>query len=944
MFLQRMLILVCLFFLILTNSLAQNDISAFKPKMSKLIHSSSKLRPTTTGISKPIIDSTAIKHWVTLEDSKVAISNDGKYFIYNILNQPYRSNTLVVKAIESDWKKELVGVDRGVFTSDSKQFAYIESNTLYFLQLGSNERHSISNVSNFKLVKEGQQQWLFYQLKSSDRKLVLRKIATGKEQEFENVAEYKYDEPSGNLLLKKESEQNGVNLSALQWINLQNGTITNIWSPTNGLQLISYSVDWSNRQLTMLVSDTFNNLSSHSIWYYKQGMNEPIRVVSNQTPGIDAGLTLAACSDPKFNKSGKYLCFLLKEIDLPKPNLNGPLVDVWSYHDTTLQSTQLMKIERGEQDLYQAVVMIENISTSEGNKVIRLMQEGDEPAITGVEGIAGDYFLARQTQGGELFWERKIIYKLVSMKDGTFKAVHESKNEVQFWFSPTGRYLVHFQNDHHYYCYNLVTGTKKNISEIVNANFNLENPRYKGYNFTLATGVAGWIEEDSGVLVYDNNDIWLLDLENKKPPVNLTDSFGRLHNLKIRLVNQGRIFNKKDTILLSVFNPTDKSNGLYRVALSNQKAIDKPITGPWKIYFNREGNQGAVGIIREFFSPLKANDANEWIVKKESVSEAPNYYITEDFKVYKPLTNLQPQKNYNWLTAELRHWTLSDGTVGQGILYKPQNFDPYKKYPVIFYYYEGMTGRLHEFPVPEFCNSTHIQIAWFVSHGYLVFTPDMYYINGKVPQSVCNTLVTAAKSLSRLAYVDHKKMGISGFSWGGGQTNWLITGTNVFAAAATGGASADPISHALQITGSRGSKEDNAMEYQESLLGTSLWTDRERWISTAPMLRANNVTMPVLIMNNYGDKVWQQGTELYMALRRLNKKVWMLQYDRGDHGVYDFADAEDFTIRYTQFFDHFLKGAPIPKWMSEGIPAKLKGIELGYEFDSKNTKALRNAQ
>ncbi len=75
-----------------------------------------------------------------------------------------------------------------------------------------------------------------------------------------------------------------------------------------------------------------------------------------------------------------------------------------------------------------------------------------------------------------------------------------------------------------------------------------------------------------------------------------------------------------------------------------------------------------------------------------------------------------------------------------------------------------------------------------------------------------------------------------------------------------------------------------------------------------------------------------QGVEMFLALRRLGKKVWMLQYDNGDHGV-NGKDAEDYTIRFTQFFDHYLKGAPAPRWMTEGIPANLKGIETGYEPD-----------
>ncbi len=80
-----------------------------------------------------------------------------------------------------------------------------------------------------------------------------------------------------------------------------------------------------------------------------------------------------------------------------------------------------------------------------------------------------------------------------------------------------------------------------------------------------------------------------------------------------------------------------------------------------------------------------------------------------------------------------------------------------------------------------------------------------------------------------------------------------------------------------------------------------------------------------------------QSVEFFTGLRRLEKPVWMLQYDEGGHGVSG-KDAVDWTIRMTQFFDYYLKGAAPPKWMTEGIPAKLKGIETGYELDNSGKK------
>lgn len=915
--------------------------SEFKPKRPALIYASPKKEGFGSGLSKPVIDSTAIKHWVTFEENKVAISNDGQYFMYNILNQPYRGNTLVVKAIEGNWKKELVGVGDGMFTSDSKQFAYMQNNTLYFLILGTDKRQVIPNVSNFKLINQGEQQWLFYQLNTPDRKLIVRNVSIGKEQQYQNVAEYQFDERSSLLLLKTETEQNGVNVTTLQWINFLDGALTNIWTSRVGVQLISYTADWSNQQLTMLLSDTSNFFSSpkYSIWYYKQGMNEAIMAVNDQTKGVDNDVTLATVSNPAFTKDGKYICFWLKEaLPSEKVNLAGPLVDVWSYKDKTVQSMQLHKIAKGEEKVYQGVISVKKVNNQLGKKVIRLMQEeDDEPAVNSADAVGGDYFLVRQRQGGDRFWERKYIYKLLSMNDGSSKKLYESKDKVPFWYSPNSAYLVEFNSDNQYYSYNLKTGIRKKISSKVPTKLDLNSCYNKGYNLTIPIGLAGFVGQGDYVLVYDEYDIWQLDLKGKEEPLNVTKGYGRLHEVRIRIVGKQSEFKHNDTLLLTSFNPINKYNGLYQLCLHTLRVISEPITEPCSLFYRGDANHAATHMFSELMPPVKAKYANMWIVKKESASESPNYFVTTDFKSYSELTNLQPQNDYNWLTAEVWNWIQTDNSIGRGVLYKPQNFDSSKEYPVIISYYERMSGAAHQFPKPQFLNSTFINVPWFVSRGYLVLRLDIEYTKAKMVESVCNSVISAAKCFSLLPYVNAKKIGIASFSWGGHQTNWLVTNSKVFAAAATGGGMSDPISSALQIFDVRGKPENEMLESREGLIGTSMWESPSTWIAASTVLNADKVHTPMLIMYNYGDKGWQQGVELYNALRRLDKKVWFLQYDRGSHGLYDQSDAEDFTIRFTQFFDHYLKDAPPPKWMTQGIPAKLKGVEMRYELnDSTN--------
>ncbi|MGC4231473.1 MAG: prolyl oligopeptidase family serine peptidase, partial [Niabella sp.] len=276
-----------------------------------------------------------------------------------------------------------------------------------------------------------------------------------------------------------------------------------------------------------------------------------------------------------------------------------------------------------------------------------------------------------------------------------------------------------------------------------------------------------------------------------------------------------------------------------------------------------------------------------------------------------------------------------DGTLSQGILYRPQDFDPAKKYPVIIRYYYQFSHLLHEFPTPDYIYSAHLDVASLVSRGYLVLAPDIYFTADRPrPASAWNTVEGAGRYLKTLPYVDSTRMGISGHSRAGGYTNYIITHSTQFAAAFEGAGVSDWVSAQLQLVFNSG--------YPRPAIGQEPYIyANKQFIMDNPILHADKITTPLLIFHNKLDAAvpFEQGVELYIAMRRLGKKVWMLQYDDGEgHSVVLPKNKEDLTIRVTQFFDHYLKGAPAPKWMTTGVPAKLKGIETGLEFDNSGRK------
>jgi dipeptidyl aminopeptidase/acylaminoacyl peptidase len=121
-------------------------------------------------------------------------------------------------------------------------------------------------------------------------------------------------------------------------------------------------------------------------------------------------------------------------------------------------------------------------------------------------------------------------------------------------------------------------------------------------------------------------------------------------------------------------------------------------------------------------------------------------------------------------------------------------------------------------------------------------------------------------------------------------------------------------------------------ERTQSRLGKTLWENPGLYMENSPIFNMDKVNTPVLILHNDKDSAvpWYQGIEYFVALRRLNKPAWLLNYNGEPHWPLKWPNRLDFNIRMEQFFDHYLMDGPKPEWMKNGIPAHQKKTNLGY--------------
>jgi dipeptidyl aminopeptidase/acylaminoacyl peptidase len=178
-------------------------------------------------------------------------------------------------------------------------------------------------------------------------------------------------------------------------------------------------------------------------------------------------------------------------------------------------------------------------------------------------------------------------------------------------------------------------------------------------------------------------------------------------------------------------------------------------------------------------------------------------------------------------------------------------------------------------------------------------------------------------------------MGIQGQSWGGYQVAHLITRTDMYAAAWSGAPVVNMTSAYGGIRWGTGMSRQFQYENTQSRIGKPLWEARDLYIENSPLFFMDKVNTPVAIMHNDNDGAvpWYQGIEFFTALRRLNKPVWLLNYNGDDHNLIQRQNRKDIQIREAQFFDHFLKGKPAANWIKKGVKATEKGIDWGLEVD-----------
>ena len=680
-----------------------------------------------------------------------------------------------------------------------------------------------------------------------------------------------------------------------------------------------------------ITPDSTTVLSKDGKWVYSTKVIVPQGTKVEGTPGW----TLNENTELQFTPDGKRLFLGVGTIrpakDTTIVDFETAQLDIWNWDAVLTPPQQRLNVNKKLKKTYSAT-----IDLSEPGKIvplttsyfdsIRLLNAGLSEWV-----LSGDNTKYERTSVWD--YNNKYDFALVNVKDGSRKPVAEGLDAGRFDMSPSGKYLVWFDNaDMNWYTYNTVTGEKANLTAQTGVPFYDEEDDHPtaapAHEFS-----PKWYKNEDAVLIIDRYDIWKFSPDGSSA-VNLTGGVGRqTHNrFKIfdpkpdtRKPNERRCglirpLDPKQTVYLSILNEDTQEYGYGTLNLAKPSKTLKYFTDTVTFKYIA----GTLNTDRIFYQ--KGNFRNCYDL----------YYTDDFFATSTKVSSINPQMaDYRWGRAELFHWNAYDGTQLKGLVFIPDGVKEGEKLPVMIYFYEKNANNLYTFWTPAPSRSI-VNIPFYTSRGYIVFVPDIVYKVGHPGESAYNCICAGAEALcEKYPIADKSKMAIQGQSWGGYQTAWLITRTNMFAAAGSGAPVGNMTSAYGGIRWGSGITRAGQYEHGQSRIGKSMWEPGalDLYIENSPVFHVDKVQTPVLIMHNDADGAvpWYQGIEFFSDLRRLDKPAWLLQYNKEAHNLVQRRNCKDLSIRLQQFFDHYLKGAPMPAWMKTGVPYEDKDEYSGFE-------------
>ncbi|GMV04119.1 MAG: acylaminoacyl-peptidase [Gemmatimonadota bacterium] len=872
------------------------------------------------------------KRPLTLDDygawnriTQVALSPDGRWLAY--AHQPNDGDAaFFVKELDGSTVHEAVNGAGATFSDDGRWVAFLASppekeaealrkqkkpvpRTLHVVDLRSGERTVEAGVRAFAFSEGGRFLAVHRDRSDADAKhtgsdLLLKDLAQGTMLSFGNVAEFAFNEGGGFLAYLVDAAEKAGN--GLYVVSAADGRIRPLSTGPDRFEDLTWS-EARDDVAALRGEKPEGKTQRANRLVVARGVDAAAPTVSTYDPAGDAsfpeGFVLSELAPTRWTEDGARVVVGIKEqADEVKddPDAEKPNVDVWHWADDRVQSVQMVQANADRRYTYTSVYNVE------GGRFVRLATE-DMQRVDLTDD--GRWALGRRDaryRGDVAEEQGRADWVRIDPATGAERVIVEGVRRPM-GSSPDGKWAL-WVKDEAVFAADLETLAVTDLSTSTDAD--LINREQGRTGERGAWGVAGWTE-DGKVLLYSEWDVWAAPLAGGTAEA-VTNGMGARERIRFRVERLDREADWTDprAALLSAYGEWTKKSGWFRA---------RPGQDPEAVHFADEMVDDLV----------KAEAADRVVFTRQTFERFPDYWVA-DTRLRSPrkVTDANPQiAEFLWGRRVLVDYTDERGNELQATLALPAGYREGTRYPMIVYFYEKMSQRHHEFSRPVYDDRPHM--STYASNGYLVLMPDIVYDEGYPGSSALDDVTAAAKKVVELGYADPERIGLQGHSWGGYETSFILTQTDMFATIVTGAPLTNLMSMNNILYKQSGNVNGPILQWSQGRMGDTPWDDPERWRSQSPIEWVPDISTPFLILHGTADGAvdWNQGLELYTAARRMGKEVILLSYPDEPHHLAKEANQKDFQVRMRQWFDHFLKGEEPPEWMERGIPFLEKGLK-----------------
>jgi len=755
---------------------------------------------------------------------------------------------------------------------------------------------------------------------------VLHDLATGRDLFLGSVVDAAFDRQGDLLAYATEAEpRDGNGLFVLELASQRIHTLDND-------TLVYSRIEWSDD------GDALAALKGHSVEKKRERDNtlvtfsnlrrapDAARVarLDRSAAGFPDGFVISERASLAWNEDGNRVFFgIIPQTAAPDTSKRADRdsiadVDVWRTQDERIQSVQMIRADRDRNFTFQQAFDVGTgryvILTDSSMRTVEIAPTGrwavgfdDRAYISDTSHAKADLYRVNTATG-----DRTL------MMQGQLIGQHE------FGISPDGQRYVYWK-DNRYQAYDLDAGTSRILpgeedGEFADAEWDYVGPR-------PPYGVAGFASDGSGIIAEERYDLWFLPFGNGTPR-NLTNGEGARQEIRFRFVRT---------------EPID-SAATRRVRTQQEIDLRRPITlsayGQWtkKAGFYRLANGRLSELVYTdaiYSTPMRAEVADRFLLTRQTFAEFPDLQVASSaFSDMRKISDANPQQaEYMWGHRVLFDFTNADGVRLQGVLALPDDYQEGQRRPMLVTFYEKNSQNMHRYTAPAYIRSMGWLPVEALSHGYITMMPDVYFHTGSSHSDMLECVEAAVRKVIEMGYADPAHIGINGHSYGGEGAAFIGTRSRLFAAVGMGAGVTDISSDfnqswgwSYQVEGGSGENGSDYYLFSQGRWGTDPWDSPELYRFESAVTHVREVTQPFLIMHGTADPTvsFSEGMNFYNALRYNGKEAYMLAYPDEGHGLRRLANQRDLTIRYFEFFDHFLLGKPAPKWMTDGVPYLVK--------------------